>query len=113
MTYDPEKHRRPSIRLRGYDFRQAGAYFVTIVTAQRACFFGDIVGSAMWLNELGEIAEYAWKDLPRRFPYIELDEFVIMPNHVHGIIVLAEGNEALLSDVVRVGARHVLANQLA
>ncbi|MGD2158116.1 MAG: hypothetical protein PVG14_06515 [Anaerolineales bacterium] len=88
MPFDPQKHRRRSIRLKGYDYSQAGAYFVTICTYQRECLLGDIVDGEMVLNELGEIIRQEWFKSGRIRTNVELhdDEFVVMPNHVHGII---------------------------
>ncbi|WP_299757204.1 transposase [uncultured Chloroflexus sp.] len=88
MKYDPEKHHRRSIRLKGYDYSQAGAYFITIVTQDRACLFGEVVDGEMRLNDAGRMVWDEWDALPDRFPGLELDAFVVMPNHVHGIIVL-------------------------
>ena len=84
------EHRRRSIRLKGYDYSQPGAYFVTIVTQDRLCLFGDVVEDRMRLNGAGEMAKTAWEGLPRRFRGIGIDVFVVMPNHVHGIIVIDE-----------------------
>lgn len=86
MKYNPEIHHRRSIRLKGYDYSQPGAYFVTIVTHQRQCLFGEIVNNEMILNDYGKIAAQCWNDIPKHFPNAILDEFVIMPNHIHGII---------------------------
>lgn len=88
MRYDPERRHRQSLRLRGFDYAQPGAYFVTICTQGRVCAFGDIEGGEMRLNSVGRIVEEAWDELPSRFPGTELDERMVMPNHVHGIIVL-------------------------
>ncbi len=88
MKYDPEKHHRRSIRLKGYDYSQPGAYFITIVTQERTCLFGDVVDGQMRLNDTGEIVRQCWLDIPAHFPNTGLDEFVVMPNHVHGIIVI-------------------------
>ena len=88
MTYDPEIHCRRSLRLKGYDYTQVGAYFVTIVTQGRSCLFDEIVGKEMQLNRAGEMVCGFWKALPRRFPAIEIDVFVVMPNHLHGIVVI-------------------------
>ena len=85
---DPQKPRRRSIRLKEFDYSQAGAYFVTVCTRDRTCLFGDVAASEMRLNEYGRIAFAAWEDLPNHYPNVELDAFVVMPNHVHGIIVL-------------------------
>ena len=91
MTSDPSKHRRRSIRLQGYDYPRAGAYFVTVCTQTRVCLFEDVVDGSMRLSDAGRIIQTTWDDLPNYYPNIELDEFVIMPNHVHGIIVIAVG----------------------
>ena len=88
MAFDPDKHHRRSIRLKGRDYSQPGAYFVTICTRDRACLFGDVVNGEMRLNGSGETARRCWEDIPDHFPLVELDAFVIMPNHVHGIIVV-------------------------
>ncbi|MCX6220464.1 MAG: hypothetical protein NTZ69_05700 [Bacteroidia bacterium] len=113
MNYDPHRHYRRSIRLKGYDYSQAGAYFITICCHDRICRFGEIVGAGlapahstpaqidgmqigrpqgpaptMHLNEFGQIAYDEWAKLPERYPNFELDVFQIMPNHLHGIIVL-------------------------
>jgi REP element-mobilizing transposase RayT len=82
------KHQRHSMRLPGYDYSQSGAYFVTIVTHHRMCLFGDIFEGNMLLNQYGWIVDQAWKDLPLHYHPIHLGAFVIMPNHVHGIITL-------------------------
>ncbi|MDW8181915.1 MAG: transposase [Anaerolineae bacterium] len=84
--YDPNRHHRRSIRLKGYDYTQPGAYFVTLVTHERAHLFGAVVDGAMQLNEAGRIAEQCWKAIPHHFPHVTLDVFVIMPNHIHGIL---------------------------
>jgi len=81
-------HHRHSIRLNGYDYSRAGAYFVTTCTQNRACLFGDIVHGDMQLNNAGEMIQTVWDELQMRFKDIELDEFIVMPNHTHGIIVL-------------------------
>jgi putative transposase len=82
------KHHRHSIRLKDYDYRQTGAYFVTIVTQGRKCLFGEILDGEMRLNDAGRIIQTAWDDLPNFYAGVECDAFVIMPNHIHGIIVL-------------------------
>ena len=84
--YDPERDRRRSIRLRGYDYAQPGAYFVTICTQERLCLFGEIVDGKVILNDAGRIATKCWNDIPVHFPQVALDQFVVMPNHVHGIL---------------------------
>ena len=93
MTYDPHKHHRRSIRLKGYDYTQAGAYFVTFVAHDRECLFGEVVDGVMWLNAFGEIVRDEWFRTAVVRPYVMLDpdEFVVMPNHVHGIIWITGG----------------------
>jgi putative transposase len=87
VTMRHKNHRR-SIRLKGYDYTQAGAYFVTICTKDRACLFGDVADGVMRLNQMGHIVRQCWLAIPNHVPHVLLDEFVVMPNHVHGIIVI-------------------------
>jgi REP element-mobilizing transposase RayT len=91
MTENPARHHRRSIRLRDYDYSQVGAYFVTVCTHNRTCLFGDVVDGEMVTNDAGRIVQAIWKALPLHYPGVALDEFVIMPKHVHGIIVLDSG----------------------
>ncbi|OGT78741.1 MAG: hypothetical protein A3I78_09965 [Gammaproteobacteria bacterium RIFCSPLOWO2_02_FULL_56_15] len=79
--------KRRSIRLRGYDYSQAGAYFVTICTQHRTCLFGDIVAGEMRLNEAGKMLARWYSELANKFPDIQCDKFVCMPNHIHFIVV--------------------------
>ena len=88
MKYDPEKHQRRSIRLRGYDYSQPGAYFITMCTQKRECMFGDVVDGHMELNEYGKIATQRWLEIPMHYPNVSLDECIIMPDHVHAIIII-------------------------
>ena len=88
MTDEVNRQRR-SLRLQGYDYAQAGAYFVTLCTQGRECLFGEIMDGKMLLNDAGRMVNEEWHALPQRFPTVELDAFVVMPNHVHGIIVIA------------------------
>lgn len=90
MKFDPQKHHRRSIRLKEYDYSQPGGYFITTVTYQRDCLFGDIANGKMPLNSLGLIADECWRAVPDHFPNVELGAYVVMPNHVHGIIVIHE-----------------------
>jgi len=89
--FDPKKHHRCSIRLPEYDYAQPGAYYVTIVAWHRECLFGEVVNGEMELAKFGLVAKQQWEKLPKRFPNIELGAFVIMPNHMHGIIVITDG----------------------
>lgn len=88
MTDAPANHHRRSIRLRGYDYAQAGAYFITICTHNRECLFGEIADGEMRLRPFGQIVTEQWNDIPSRFPVVEPDAFTVMPNHIHGIIVI-------------------------
>jgi REP element-mobilizing transposase RayT len=90
MTRSSTMHSRLSLRLRGYDYAMAGAYFVTICTQDRACLFGDVVAGAMCLNEAGQMVAALWDGIAARFPGVEIDQFVVMPNHLHGILVLPD-----------------------
>ena len=90
MKYNPKKHHRRSIRLKGYDYSQAGAYFITICCKDMKCLFGKIENGEMIMNEFGQIAFDEWIKLSERFANFELDVFQIMPNHMHGILVLTD-----------------------
>jgi putative transposase len=83
-------HNRRSIRLKDYDYTQEGAYFVTICAYQRACVFGKIANDEVILTEIGRVVQEEWEQTAVLRPYIALDMFVVMPNHFHGIIVIAE-----------------------
>ena len=88
MRYDPDKKHRQSIRLRDYDYSQEGAYFVTICVQDRQPLFGSVVDGEMCLDANGLLARSTWTGLTTRFPSVALDEFVLMPNHLHGIVLL-------------------------
>lgn len=88
MNFDPEKHHRHSIRLKKYDYSQAGAYFVTIDIQNRERLFGDIANGAMVLNDAGKMIADQWNALRERFPSVDLDTYQIMPDHFHGIIII-------------------------
>ena len=88
MKYNPEKHHRKSIRLTGHDYSQTGAYFVTIWTRDKECLFGDVVEKQMILNGNGDIARHCWVELFKKFNNIRSHAFVVMPNHIHGIIII-------------------------
>lgn len=90
MPYDPDKHHRRSLRLKEYDYTQPGAYYITLCTKARQCLFGDVVKGEMRLNSLGHIAFTCWQAIPNHFPHVELDAFVVMPNHLHGILVISD-----------------------
>lgn len=84
------KYRVESTRLKGYDYSSPGAYFITIVTKNRKCYFGDVENGKMILNEFGKIVNNYWKQIPKHFSYVILDEYIVMPNHIHGILILDE-----------------------
>ncbi len=84
--YDPNINHRRSIRLPGYDYSQEGWYFVTICTQNRLCLFGEIIQDRMQLNEAGLMIEAWWRKLVGKFPNVQPDEYVVMPNHFHGIM---------------------------
>jgi REP element-mobilizing transposase RayT len=88
MKYDPEKHHRRSVRLKGYDYSLSGAYFITICTKDRECLFGQINTGEMILNEYGDIVQKYLEHLPERFSNMQFDIHVILPNHIHGIIII-------------------------
>ncbi|GAA4999878.1 transposase [Acinetobacter puyangensis] len=90
MKYNPDIHHRRSIRLKGYDYSQAGYYFITICCADRACLFGNIIDDSMYLNDFGIIAHDEWLKTVELRKNVLLDDFVIMPNHMHAIIILTE-----------------------
>ena len=86
--YNPNIHHRRSIRLPDYDYTQAGAYFVTMVVRDRSCLFGEIANGEVQLNETGMLVVDTWEWLATQYAYVTLDEYVVMPNHLHGIIVI-------------------------
>jgi REP element-mobilizing transposase RayT len=90
MTYDPTKHHRRSIRLAGYDYARAGAYFVTICTQNRLSLFGEVVEDVMRPNDAGLMIAETWTALADRFPRVIPDTFIVMPNHFHGILFLCD-----------------------
>lgn len=92
MKYNPDRHHRQSIRLKGHDYSQTGVYFITICTQNMECLFGEVVDGKMVLNDGGRIVQKCWLDIPEHFTNVQLDESIIMPDHFHGIIVITEGN---------------------
>src|SRR5687767_7268896 len=86
--YNPDIHHRRSIRLRDYDYSQAGAYFLTIRCQDRECLLGRFQNGTVLLNPAGEMVVRTWQEVPDHYPGCEIDAFIPMPNHIHGIIVL-------------------------
>ena len=104
-NYNPLIHHRRSIRLKGYDYSQAGAYFLTFCTQHREHFFGKMEKGEMIFNDAGLMVNEWWVKLPSKFPDIELGEFITMPNHFHGIVINnGTGTSVIADDTVDVGA---------
>jgi len=92
--FNAKMHHRRSIRLKGYDYSQEGAYFITVCTYNRRCVLGSITNGEMKPSGLGELVWSAWRDLPNHHDHIDVDAFVVMPNHVHGIVVIGNAGTA-------------------
>lgn len=86
----PERFHRRSIRLKGYDYAQEGAYFLTMCTHERIHLFGQVADGEMVRNAVGDIAQRCWDAIPQHMPHADIDEFIVMPNHVHGIVIIRE-----------------------
>jgi REP element-mobilizing transposase RayT len=91
MKYNPDLHHRRSIRLRDYNYANTGAYFVTVCCQNREFLFGEIINGKMILNEYGNIAKNTWNELPQHHFNIKLGEFIVMPDHIHGILEIIAG----------------------
>ncbi len=90
MKYNPAIHHRRSIRLPSYDYSQPGAYFITLCTTQKQCWFGQIHDGQMHINQLGKIVQTEWLKSAKMRPNLRLDEWIVMPNHLHGIVWIVE-----------------------
>ncbi|MDR2927050.1 MAG: hypothetical protein LBV41_02425 [Cytophagaceae bacterium] len=101
--YNPDLHHRRSVRLLNYDYAQEGLYFVTICVKSREYLFGKIADGEMWLNEIGKMVENEWLYLPAKYPNINLHQFVVMPNHFHGILQIVSPSNAV---TVGAGSAH-------
>lgn len=88
MRQDQSLPARRSVRLKHFDYSQPGIYFVTICTNERECLFGDVRDGSMHLNAIGRVASESWAQIPLHFPVLDLGPYVVMPNHLHGILVL-------------------------
>lgn len=82
------KYRDGTFRLQSWDYRSDGAYFITILTDGRKLFFGEIKNGIMNQNEIGELADKFWKEIPKYFPFVELGNYIVMPNHIHGVLII-------------------------
>ena len=98
MSQDPQHHHRRSVRLRGYDYSQAGAYFVTIVCHKRQSLLGKVVDGIVELNPLGRLVEMEWLRVAEVRPYVTLDAFIIMPNHLHDILIISDDITAVAEE---------------
>jgi REP element-mobilizing transposase RayT len=98
MPYQRSKHRRRSIRLKGFDYAAPGAYFVTINVHKKAHLMGRVVNGKMRLSTYGQVAWDCWQAIPDHFPHVELDAFVVMPTHMHGIIVIVDEVDTPVAD---------------
>ena len=106
MTLYKNKYRVESVRLKGWDYSSNGFYFITICVKNRECLFGKIVAWEMALNEYGKIVNQCWHDLPNHYDNIKLDAFGIMPNHIHGIMIV-DNNDILSASSVETGFKPV------
>ncbi|MCF6153948.1 MAG: transposase [Candidatus Brocadia sp.] len=88
MTYDPKLHHRRSLRLKEYDYSRNGAYFITVRSYDKKCIFGNILIESVELTRLGKIVNDFWYEIPNHFKNVQLDTFIVMPNHIHGIIII-------------------------
>lgn len=102
MSKTRRRRNRRSIRLKGFDYRRPGAYFITICLVKLQTIFGTVTNSEMHLNKFGNVAQCCWKQIPAHFANVELDEYIVMPNHVHGIVVIRE----MTNVGAPVGAQH-------
>ncbi|MDH7464446.1 hypothetical protein QEG73_24330 [Chitinophagaceae bacterium 26-R-25] len=109
MSYNPNVHHRRSIRLQGYDYSQAGLYFITLCCHEKNHLFGKIENNQMLLNEAGAIAYDEWFKTPEVRPNVALAEFVVMPNHIHGIIIIKHSESVTQSAINRFnGTSHTI-----
>lgn len=104
MIYNPKIHNRQSIRLKGYDYSSSGLYFITMCVQNRTHLFGKIENREMILNDAGKMIQTEWINLKTRFPNIELHEFVVMPDHFHGILEIVDGAPNVGATTPNVGA---------
>jgi hypothetical protein len=94
MRYDPEVHHRRSLRMKGYDYSEPGTYFVTMCVQSGEGVFGRIAGDEVQVNAAGRMVERWWQELTRKYAHVALGEYVVMPNHFHGVVVIMESAPA-------------------
>ncbi len=107
MTYNPEKHHRRSIRLKEYDYSSGGGYYLTIDSNNRECLFGEVTNKEMIPNEAGLVVRKCWLEIPSHYPNVVLDEFIVMPNHVHGIVFIVDESSMSKRSKRSVGAEYL------
>ncbi|MDF1580358.1 MAG: hypothetical protein P1P74_06210 [Desulfuromonadales bacterium] len=95
MAYNPDIHHRRSIRLRDFDYSGGGAYFVTLCVHGRECLFGEVADGEMRLSDAGRMVTTVWDSLPHRYPGLGIDVCVVMPNHLHGIVIINDPVRAI------------------
>lgn len=107
MRQRSQRNSRRSIRLKEFDYRRSGAYFITVKTHNQRPLFGNIVDGIMYLNEMGLQVDRVWHEIPERFPWVDIDAFQIMPDHIHGIIWIRHQRVTEdKSDEIRRGESH-------
>lgn len=106
------KYRIPSARLQSWDYSNNGAYFITICTQNRNHFFGKIIYQEMQLSEIGKLAQKYWLEIPEHFPFVALGNFVVMPNHFHGILIIDKTNIDSTEPPAIVETRHCLVSTI-
>ncbi len=107
MKYNPQKHHRTSIRMKGYDYSQPGLYFITICTQNRDHYFGEIHNGKMVLSPMGVLADILWYEIPHHTQFVALGDFVVMPNHIHGILIIDKPDD----EIAGVGTLHATSPQ--
>lgn len=109
MTYNPDIHQRKSIRLKNYDYSKEGLYFITICTENKEKLFGEIVNNNITLNNAGQMIEKIWFEIPKFYKGFKLHEFIVMPNHIHGIIEIIEkvGDDSHISPIIINNNSHI------
>lgn len=90
MSEYPESKHRQSVRLKNYDYSSSGAYFITICAHGQRCIFGRVVDGEMLLAPLGVAIGRIWREIPRHYDFVKVDAFIVMPNHIHGIVLIKE-----------------------
>ncbi len=114
MRLSDARRKNKSIRLHGYDYSQAGTYFVTICTSYRKSFLGSFIDNQMTLSPIGKIAHRFWVEIPNHFNLTNLDIFIIMPNHLHGLIQISDTDDNVAAEHVQPRHRfqHIIKNSV-